>query len=59
MTNKKPSVTKQSELLLSLLPVRQLRCRLPWSALTKDPQKIFKLYIQLTPVRKEGMSVMQ
>lgn len=28
VTNKKPSVTKQSKLLLSLLPVRQLRSRL-------------------------------
>ncbi|MGU0042802.1 hypothetical protein ACVXHA_05660 [Escherichia coli] len=55
MTNKKLSVTKQSKLLLSLLPVRQLRSRLPcvrhWR---KIPQKIFN-YIQLTPVRKEGI----
>lgn len=29
VTSKKPSATKQSKLLLSLLPVRQLRSRLP------------------------------
>ena len=52
---KKPPATKQSKLLLNLSSVRQWRSRLPcvrhWR---KIRRKIFN-YIQLTPVRKEGI----
>lgn len=59
VTNKKPSVTKQSKLLLSLLSVCQLRSRLPC---VRHWRKIRRKFLTISSLRlcvRRGLSVMQ
>ncbi len=56
---KKPSATKQSKLLLSLLPVRQLRSRLPC---VRHWRKIRRKFLTISSLRlcvRRELSVMQ
>ena len=59
VTSKKPPVTKQSKLLLSLLPVRQWRSRLPC---VRHWRKIRRKFLTISSLRlcvRRGLSVMQ